>query len=75
MTLSPALVLENLGRDRGAGQRGRADLEGLAFAGGENVVDLDGRARLRVRIAVDHEDIPLGDGELLALGLDGGFHK
>jgi len=73
--LVAALVLENGGRDRRARQEGLAHLETFAFARGEDVGNLNGRTGFRVRIAVHHEDVPLGDGELLALGLDGRSHK
>src|ERR1019366_925849 len=70
-----ALVLKDLGRDRGAGQRGPADPEVGPFTRGQHVRYLDGRAGLRVRKAVHHEDVPLGYDELLLLGLDLSFHE
>ena len=73
--LVAALVLENLGRNRGAGERGGADLEIGAFARGQHVLNLDGGTLFGAWIAVDDENVALGHSELLALGLDGGFHK
>ena len=73
--LVAALVLEDFGRNLGTREQGRADAETRAFAGGEHIGDLDRRAFLGAGIEVDGQDVALGDGELLALRADGGFHK
>ena len=73
--LVTALVLEDLGRNLGALEDRSANLECGALTGGENVGDLDGATRFRVGVAVDDQNVALGDSELLALGFDGRFHK
>src|SRR5690349_2969371 len=71
----PALVLENLGRNRGAREVRGANLERFTFARRQHILDLDGRAFFGARIAVHSENVALGHSELLALGLDRRFHK
>src|ERR1700677_3568720 len=73
--LITAFVLEDLGGNGGSRQRRLADLEISALAGGQHVPDLDRGSGLGVREAVHDEDIALGDGELLSLCLDSGFHE
>src|SRR3954468_11280132 len=68
--LLAALVLEDLGLDRGAGEEGGANLEIVAFARGEDFVDFDRGARFRLGIAIHDEDIALADRELLPLCFD-----
>ena len=70
-----ALVLENRGGNGSARERRLADFVAFAFAGREDVVDFDGRALFGAGIAVNGQNVSLGHSELLALGLDGRFHK
>src|SRR5471032_3257734 len=51
--LVTALVLQHFGGNRGSGQGGGADLEALAFARGEDVLDLDDFPGRGVRITVN----------------------
>src|SRR5580692_895974 len=73
--LVTALVLQNLGRDRGAREVGLADPEIRALSSRQDFLNLNGGAGFRVGEAVHDEDVPLGNGELLSLGFDRGFHQ
>ena len=73
--LVAAFILKDLSRNNGSGEGGTADFVVSAFTGGEDFFDLDDLSGLGVRVTVDEKDVALGDSELLALGLDGGFHK
>lgn len=73
--LCAALVFKDLGLDGRARKERRADLEIVAFAGGEHFGDFHRGAGFGLGVAVHHEDIALAHGELFALGLDSGFHK
>ena len=70
-----AFILKDLGRDNRSGEGWTADFVVSAFTGSQDFFDLDDLSGLGVRVTVDEKDVALGDSELLALGLDGGFHK
>lgn len=70
-----AFVFEDFSGDGRACERRGADLERVAFAGGQHIGDRDGVTLFRVREAIHGQDVALGDDELLALGFDSGFHK
>jgi len=73
--LITAFILKDLGRNNGSGEGGTTDFVVSAFTGGEDFLDLDDLSGLGVRVTVNEKDVALGDSELLALGLNGGFHK
>lgn len=70
-----SFVFQNFSDDRYSCEHRGADLERVAFAGGQHIGDRDGIALFRVREAIHRQNIALGDDELLALGFDSGFHK
>src|ERR1700722_8825554 len=73
--LVAALVLQDLGRNRRAGEVGFADPEISTLSGRKDFLNLNNGAGFRVGKAVHDEDVPLRNGELLPLGFDRGFHQ
>ena len=73
--LLATFIFENGRGHACAGEDRGTDLEGIAFTGGEYLVDLNGRTGFRIRVAVYDQDITFGYGELLPLRSDGRFHK
>ena len=47
----------------------------FALAGSEDLIDFHSRTLLGAGKTVDDQNVALGNSELSALGLNGGFHK